>query len=343
MPVTIYRDPSAFDALASEWNTLVDQNPALPPFMRREWLSLWWRIVGIGELFLVAAREDSGRAIGIAPLYVDPSDGRRVVRNVGYGTPFYMDISDYLDFIIAPGREAEVYAAMLEALCGPDAPDWDRIELCNLAEWSPLLTGFEAQATQRGLKIEKSPLSTCPALQLPDSFDAYLESLDAKQRREIKRKMRRAGGETEVTWYIVGPERDIEAEAGAFIEMMSISGKGKHDFLIPQMREMFLEGMKMAQANGWLQLAFLEVNGRKAAAYLNFDYHGRVWVFNSAIDAEASGGISTGWVLLANLIQWAIENKREYYDFLRGDEEYKLQFGGKPTSIYKMTVRRAGE
>lgn len=337
---TIYRDPSAFDTLASEWNTLVDQNPALSPFIRREWLALWWRIFGIGELFVVAGHDDVGRLIGIAPLYVDPSDGARVVRNVGYGTPFYMDISDYLDFITVPGREAEVYTAVLDALTGEDAPKWDRIELCNLAEWSPLPNGLEAQATQRGLQIEKSPLSVCPVVQLPDSFEAYLEMLDAKQRREVKRKMRRAGGESDVTWHIVGPERDIEAEASAFVEMMAVSGKGKHDFLIPQMREMFVEGMKAAQADGWLQLAFFEVNGRKAAAYLNFDYHGRIWVFNSAIDAQASGSISTGWVLLANLIEWAIQNKRQYYDFLRGDEEYKLRFGGKPTNIYRVTVTK---
>jgi CelD/BcsL family acetyltransferase involved in cellulose biosynthesis len=105
---------------------------------------------------------------------------------------------------------------------------------------------------------------------------------------------------------------------------------------------MFVEGMDAAQAARWLQLAILEVNGRKAAAYLNFDYHGRVWVFNSALDAEASQAISTGWVLLAYLIQWAIENGRQYYDFLRGDEAYKLYFGGRLTEIYKLTVKRLG-
>jgi CelD/BcsL family acetyltransferase involved in cellulose biosynthesis len=87
----------------------------------------------------------------------------------------------------------------------------------------------------------------------------------------------------------------------------------------------------------------LEVNGRKAAAYLNFDYHGRIWVFNSALDVEASSGVSTGWVLLAKLIQWAIEHGRKHYDFLRGDEDYKLRFGGRPTNIYRLTITRLGD
>jgi CelD/BcsL family acetyltransferase involved in cellulose biosynthesis len=193
-----------------------------------------------------------------------------------------------------------------------------------------------------GLEIERSPVMMCPVIPLPDTFEVYLETLDSKQRREIKRKLRRAGGEADTRWYIVGPEHDIAAEAEAFVAMMLRSGKGKDEFLIQQMRQMFVEGMRAAQAGGWLQLAFLEVAGRKAAAYFNFDYHGRIWVFNSAIDTEASGGISTGWVLLANLIQWAIANGREYYDFLRGDEEYKLHFGGRPTFIQKLNIRRLG-
>ncbi len=348
MTVTVYRDPSAFEALAGEWNPLVDANPASPPFLRREWLALWWRIVGKGDLFILAVRDEAGALIGVAPLYLAvDGDGARVLRQVGYGPPFYMEISDYLDFIVAPGREGPFYAAVLDALTGAtpnvEAPAWDRIELCNLAGWSPLPAGLVVHAAAWGLVVEKSPLAVCPVIRLPDSFDAYLDMLDSKQRREIKRKLRRAGGEYEVAWYIVGPDRDIEAEARAFVEMMAVSGKGKQDFLIPPMREMFVEGMQAAQAGGWLQLAFLEVNGRKAAAYLNFDYHGRIWVFNSALDAEASGAISTGWVLLAYLIDWAIQNGRECYDFLRGDEEYKLQFGGLPTPIYKLTIKRLGD
>jgi CelD/BcsL family acetyltransferase involved in cellulose biosynthesis len=348
MTVTVYREPSVFEALAEEWNALVDSNPATPPFLRCEWLRLWWRIVGRGDLWVLAARDEAGALIGLAPLYLDVGeDGARVLRQVGHGPPFYMEISDYLDLPVAPGREGAFYAALLDALAGAApgvaVPAWDRVEIYNLGEWSPLPAGLQVHATTRGLTVEKSPVTVCPVITLPSSFDAYLETLDSKQRREIKRKLRRATGENKVAWYIVGPDRDIEAEAQAFVEMMAISGKGKEDFLIPQMREMFVEGMGAAQAGGWLQLAFLEVNGRKAAAYLNFDYHDRIWVFNSAIDVDASGTISTGWVLLAYLIEWAIQNGRECYDFLRGDEDYKLRFGGVPTPIYRLIIKRLGE
>jgi CelD/BcsL family acetyltransferase involved in cellulose biosynthesis len=344
--VELHHSPAAFEDLAGEWNALVAGNPASPPFIRADWLALWWRLVGRGDLCILAVRDEDGALIGVAPLYCDGSGGQPVIRMVGYGPLFYMDISDYLDFAVAPGCEATVYAAVLDALTGArrgiEPPPWDRVELCNVGEWSPLPAGLEVHAAAWGLEVERAPLYVCPVIRLPDSWEAYLETLDSKQRREIKRKLRRASGENHTRWYVVGPEHDIEVEAAAFIQMMARSGKGKEEFLIPQMRQMFLEGMRVAQAGGWLQLAFLEVAGRKAAAYFNFDYHGRIWVFNSAIDADASAGISTGWVLLAHLIQAAIEDGRGYYDFLRGDEEYKLHFGGRPTHNYKLTLRRLG-
>ncbi len=90
---------------------------------------------------------------------------------------------------------------------------------------------------------------------------------------------------------------------------------------------------------GWLQLAFLEINGEKAAAYLNFDYQDHIWVYNSGIDIRFRE-LSLGWVLLGFLIQWAIEHGRQSYDFMRGDEEYKYRFGAKDRRVMRLQVRR---
>jgi len=69
------------------------------------------------------------------------------------------------------------------------------------------------------------------------------------------------------------------------------------------------------------------VGGQKAAGYLNFDYAGHIWVYNSGLNF-ALREVSPGWVLLGHLIQWAIEHRRESIDFMRGDEDYKYRFGG---------------
>ena len=128
------------------------------------------------------------------------------------------------------------------------------------------------------------------------------------------------------------------AETEAFLNLMTLN-ENKARFLTPAMRAQFTETMRVMHAKGWLLLAFLEINGERAAAYLCFDFGNRLWVYNSAIDPRFSS-LSAGWVLLAHLLQWAIENRRSAFDFMRGPEDYKLRFGGVPGKIYRVQVSR---
>jgi CelD/BcsL family acetyltransferase involved in cellulose biosynthesis len=49
-----------------------------------------------------------------------------------------------------------------------------------------------------------------------------------------------------------------------------------------------------------------------------------------------------GLVLLASLIEDAITRRVERFDFLRGEERYKYEFGPAPEPVYTVRVARAG-
>ena len=106
----------------------------------------------------------------------------------------------------------------------------------------------------------------------------------------------------------VSDEATLDAEVDAFLAMMAEEPE-KAKFLTEAMRRQMHLSCRAAFENGWLQLAFLEVDGQKAAGYLNFDYLNRIWVYNSGIDRRFME-LSPGWVLLGYLLQWANENKR---------------------------------
>jgi CelD/BcsL family acetyltransferase involved in cellulose biosynthesis len=53
---------------------------------------------------------------------------------------------------------------------------------------------------------------------------------------------------------------------------------------------------------------------------------------------DSAGTLSPGWVLLAKLIDQAIQNKRAVYDFMQGNEIYKYRFGGKDTEVWRVTI-----
>lgn len=330
----IHSSPSTFEALTDEWKNLLRHSATPVPFLTPSYQRAWWRHLGEGDLCLLTIR-DNAQLVGIIPLFLThPPDGP-TLQFVGC-----VEVSDYLDGVIAAGRETEIWALALEALTGPAAPGWERMDLCNIPAASPTLPVLPALARRQGWAVETEVQEVCPIVALPSTWEEYLASLDRKDRHELRRKLRRAEALDGLRWHIVGPQHDLEAEIEDFLTLMAKSSRAKASFLTPPMRAFFRELARSAFAEGWLQLAFLEREGRKLAAYLNFVYNNRILVYNSGLDWRADPGLSAGIVLSAFLIRHAIAEGREAYDFLRGSEDYKYRLGGKDVPVYRVKVER---
>jgi CelD/BcsL family acetyltransferase involved in cellulose biosynthesis len=250
-----------------------------------------------------------------------------------------VEISDYLDLIVPADRLDEFCAGLLEVISGPDAPVWQALDLYNLPEDSPSLEALQQAARRKGWAFNRQQLQHCPTIPLPGEWETYLARIDKKQRHEIRRKMRRAEeNPLPVKWYIVEEQARLEDEIEAFLSLMAHDPE-KERFLTGVMRSQMRAAIQTAFQAGWLQLAFLTVGGQKAAAYLNFDYDNRIWVYNSGLNMEYRE-LSPGWVLLGNLLQWANEHKRTSFDFMRGDEEYKYRFGALDRFVVRATIKR---
>jgi len=68
-----------------------------------------------------------------------------------------------------------------------------------------------------------------------------------------------------------------------------------------------------------------------------FDFDDKIWVYNSGINPLFEN-LSPGWVLLSYLIQWSIQEGKTEFDFMRGDEAYKYQFGGINKNILQLKI-----
>ncbi len=341
MQFQVYRDLQALDDLAEPWNQLLAESASHVPFLRYEYLSTWWQTLGGGEwahgdLFVVVARAEDGGLIGIAPLFfTDNLDGRPALMFLGS-----FEISDYLDVIARPADLPSFVDALLSyLLTAPDVPPWAVLDLYNLLDDSPTLAALQESAGRLGLTCTEETLQPAPCITLPGSWEAYLAGLKKKHRHEIRRKLRRAETAPDgVRWYFVEEEASLDAEMEAFMQLMTYDPE-KDQFLTGVMRTQMKAAVHTAFRAGWLQLAFLEIGGQKAAAYLNFDYGNRIWVYNSGLNFDLRY-YSPGWVLLSYIIQWAIENGREALDFMRGDENYKYRFGGVNRYVKRLQVER---
>lgn len=321
--------------LEEDWNALLIESITHVPFLRYEYLHNWWQTRGGGEwdesaeLAIIIAHEGE-RLVGIAPLFLTEFNGANALLFLGS-----IEISDYLDFIV---READL-PAFTSGLLSFLASDHTRLELFNLLEGSPSIKLLQDAATSTGWQYKVETTNHAPIISLPGDWEEYLANLDKKQRHEIRRKIRRLEeAEVPTRWYFVEEEEKLSDEIDNFLSLMAQDPE-KEAFLTEEMVTAMAGTIQQAFANGYLQLAFLEIDGQKAAAYLSFDYDNQLWIYNSGLDRQFMS-YSPGWVLLGYLLRWANEKGKAKFDFMRGDEDYKYKFGAADRFVQHVTLSR---
>jgi CelD/BcsL family acetyltransferase involved in cellulose biosynthesis len=338
MKFTYYKSFSI--ELKDEWNHLLTKSVNDVPFLRYEYLEDWWQTRGGGEwpseseLAILVGREGT-ELVGIAPFFLTEHEGQKKLMLLGS-----IEISDFLDLIVTAEHEREFIENLLLFVSEQFIPKGvHAVDLFNLLEDSPTIQLLSESGTSAGYKVTKAVLQPAPSITLPGDWEQYLESIDKKQRHEIRRKMRRAAeADVKVEVYFTSEPSKVAEDTQAFLDLMAQDSE-KAVFLTPAMREQFKISIQRAFDNGWLQLAFLKVNGENAAAYLNLDYQNRIWVYNSGLDRRFME-YSPGWVLLGHLLQWANENKRSAFDFMRGNEDYKYKFGALDRFVCRVTLTK---
>ena len=324
MEFTLHKDFSSISSPA--WNALVEAGISDTPFLRYELLSQWWKTLGGGEwketeLALITATEN-GNLIGIAPLFKAVYDDRAALLLVGS-----IEVSDYLDLIVRAEDLPRFLSGLIDFLAQSPSFTGLPFDWYNLVDSSPTLPALKAESEKRGWTYREEIYRPTPRIALGGDFDAYLNGIDKKQRHEIRRKMRRAvESEAPVQFYIVEDSAKLDSEIESFFQLME-QDSNKAGFLKATMREHMTGIMRSAFAQGYLWLAFLTVDGVKAAAAFNFDYKNKLWGYNSGV-SRGFMELSPGWVLLGRQLQWACEHGRYEFDFMRGDEDYKYRFGG---------------
>ena len=312
----------------ARWLALLDQAPSRSVFMTPAWQREWLRAFGAGRPLRVLAVTDAGETlVGLLPLYEETPGLWRIVGGV--------DVSDYLDLVAAPGRDEEVWEAVLQHR----AAERDTWHLRGVRAASATAARLPALAPAHGLRAEVEREERCPLLELPDSWDAYLARLSGKDRHELRRKMRKLENELpDVRVRSVSAPAELDAALGAFLRLHRQSRTGKAKFMDERMERFFRAALGALGERGWARLWLLESAGAAVASFICTEYGGSVGLYNSGFD-PAHSKLAPGIVLLGHVIRDAIERRIPLFDFLRGDEPYKYAFGPVPTEV--MSVRLA--
>ena len=334
--MTLYSSFGDFDEAA--WNRLASKSAAKGPFLQYGYLKNWWEHRGGGEwpqdaeLFLLSFNKDSLAVI--APFFRVNEEGISSLYLLGA-----VEISDYLDLIGPEEIIGEMALDFLQFLEKDAYKGIEKVILVNVPETSPSLPALEEAAKKSGWEIQSERASSTPSVDLPESWEDYLNLLEEKDAQEIRRKESKLAEDAQSVELVFTEQKSrLGQDFETFLELMAMDRR-KEKFLAGSMRDQQRATANWSFETGILQLSFLEINGEKASGYFCFDDGGTVYVYNSGFDPKFSM-YSPGWVHLTRLIRHCIEAGRQVFDFMRGDEEYKYQFGGKNSYVMRAELSR---
>lgn len=330
--VRVYDDPSAFQLLEEEWKALFRQQGGWNVFLSWQWFSQWWSCFGADKEPCILAMWDHDRLVGLAPMMVETDEvGRRRLALIGSDRT-----TDYADLLVDP-RFLDPMCRLLAEFVVEGFGRWGYARFESLDASSPLLGPFLEAARRKGASTGVRPTSTCPRIALATDWDGYLAGLDKTHRHELRRKIRRsqAVGRQEVL-FLAGRD-EIAASMDSFLRLHRASSAAKAAFQDDSVRCFFRGIAGVFAEEGWARLSLMRIDGRDVAASLSFTPGDRVLLYNSGSDPEYRAH-SVGIALHAAEIRHAIEQGNAWYDFLRGNEPYKYDLGGRDNPVFRLTL-----
>ena len=336
LDVSVHSTEECFDL--PEWRDLLDADPNRQIFAFPEWNRLWWEEFGSGKDLRLLTMRRGGELVGIVPLYRKVEEGGScALRFVGG-----IDLTDYLGPICSLDDRDDVAAALIDWLrTTPDG--WDVFDAHNMLVPLGFAEFLVERADAQGLSFTLEQEETSAVLSLPDDWDSYLQMLAGKDRHELRRKLRRLARDHPDARVRTTTEDSFEVDFKIFVEMHRGAEGHKGHFMRPEIATFFERVGRSFIACGWLRLDLLEVGDTAIASTFGFQLERKYYLYNSAYEPEAHR-LSPGLVLVAKLVERAIEEGLEVFDFLRGPERYKYQLGGTAVPLNNVRVfNRAGE
>ncbi len=329
--------PEALARGETAWDAMVAASGSSSPFMRWAWHDAWVRSAPPDELnaaFVLEVGGSGGAPPALLPLALRPMSFRRAPARVlawaigGVGCP------DHLDLPLPSDVQLDDVAARLAAL------PWDLILLGGVADGAPHTTGLAEAFARRGFSVRRAPLDACPCIDLPDSWDAYLAGLSASRRQTIRRRDRKLRREHDVTITDYSPDR-LDEGWRHLRSLHSARWAGPGALGDPRLERLLRHFSATMAARDELWLTTLDLDGAPAAAWYGFACGDTVYFYQSGRD-PAHESASVGAVLMAAMIQRAIERGYRHFDLLRGDDPYKRDWGAVDSSIHEVVVFRPG-
>lgn len=319
-------DDGGFQALRPFWDDLVDQCETATPFLRYEWMSLWWQQFQKNySLAIVVVRNERGEPQAIAPMMMGRGmRGREHLRELGFIGGFGPAQGERFDFIVPRGREAGLTPLLCAAFKSLRS-EWDTVHLAKVPEESPnlphILFALSSCADGAGI-LNRHP---CHHILLPRSWEDYENSQSSQWRSKFRRRWKAMLNVHSAVLGFGGADVPLPDAMRDLHDLHEINWPGGTSlFTAPEAWQFHEKLAARWVPQGRIVLLTVTIGGKAAAVIHGFIERDEFFQFQHGWDPEHSK-ISLGKLAMHAAIQHAIQRRLRIYDMLPGEFDYKRQ------------------
>jgi CelD/BcsL family acetyltransferase involved in cellulose biosynthesis len=327
--VEVLTDTEAFDRIHAEWDELVEESRQRVYFLRWDWNRTWWRTYQPpgGQLFIITCREETGRLVGLAPLYIVQrrTAGIAHIREALFlGTGIYTHTSEYLDIIARNGFDQDVAEALVAFL--RENKEWDRLWLHDVPASSEMTPHLLAAI---GGEARAKPCNHSHYIDTSGDWEMVKNGMGKSMSTNLDRQIRRFLRLRNCNFRRIEREDELEAVIERFVILHQARWQSKGEmgsFALPRFRDFLGEAMRSSLDKGRMRLWTLEVEGEIEAVLLAFVENGVAHYFQGGFNPVFAKE-SLGTVMIGLCLKDCVEaDDVKEFDFMGGEARYKTHW-----------------
>lgn len=330
MKTEILTTVDQFHGLREEWNALAGRVRSPEIFYRWEWSWFYYRhFRDAAPLFLVTVREGD-RLVGLAPLCL--TSRVSLGRHVRVLETIVGNMADYRNLLLDDETNRwRTLQCIVQAL-DEHKDDWDVIELRQMPSQDgaifQLVHLLSAWPDMRHVLRIGCTTSTM-------RYASLHAKPDAKRLHRVRNKRAQLMKERRFTCRV--GEADTDEFWARFLALHRARWPDS-PLHVPEGRRLFADLRAHFGSRGELECSWLELDGAVAAMHFGFRDRHKVYYYMPVM-SDAFRQDRVGHILTLAMVEHYARTHGEF-DFLRGDEEYKLWWTDEISVNYRLRIYR---
>jgi len=365
LTVTLLNRWEDIAACADEWQQLLTNCQQDSLFLATSWMEAWAARYAVKQLFFITVRDANNHLVSMAPLQISLGRRglfRRTVRSLQFmGTE--PDVYDWMTLPLHPSLSEAQRQQALELIAGQirrHKNQWDILDIRYCTDL-PILESLQTllkPITQKATVAISMPM---PKMPLPNTVEGYHASRKRRLRKALTNathKLHNDHAKQDFEFVVVPPGAETDAAIAGFFERHAAYWKArgiKTDAVrFPGLEKFYQAAAREQEAANSLHshnhnrcrfvVSHLMLNNQIVSAHLGTwqgDAGNKRYLAHMCNYDVSFSRYRPGMIHFNALVEYAIQQGANTFDFGRGDEPYKAYWTEDKTTTWTLTLAQS--